>query len=108
MISFVAKQKPRQQAPAAAPSDAVTQLNMRLPVELLEAMDGLVEEINQRRPWPKMTRSDLIRIVVGKAIEDRPDWLLGTMAKVGARVSAEEAYPGLGALMQDEGKKASK
>lgn len=77
MIASVAKPKPRQHPPAAAQPEAVTQLNMRLPVDLLEAMDGLVEEINQRRPWPKMTRSDLIRIVMGKAIEDRPDWLLG-------------------------------
>lgn len=80
MLAAVPKAKPRQTRPSP-PSDGVTQLNMRLPVELLEAMDSMVEEINQRRPWPKMTRSDLIRLVVGRALEERPIWLLGEEGK---------------------------
>ncbi len=56
-------------------------------------MDGLVGEINDRREWPKMTRSDLIRLVMGRAIKERPEWLLGPDEKLGAtpgeRCSAE-------------------
>jgi hypothetical protein len=50
---------------------------MKLPVELLEAIDDMVEEINENREWPKMTRSDVIRLVMGRAIKERPAWLLG-------------------------------
>ncbi len=51
---------------------------MKLPHHLLQAMDDLVDEINGSREWPKMTRSDLIRLVVGRAIKERPGWLLGS------------------------------
>lgn len=64
---------PRPKKPAAA--DGPTQINLKLPDELLAAIDGWVADINQRRPWPRMTRSDLIRIVMGRAVQERPDWL---------------------------------
>jgi hypothetical protein len=54
-----------------------TQTAFRLPDELLEGIDALVEQINETRPWPKMTRSDFVRLVLAKAVEDRPEWLVG-------------------------------
>ena len=81
MIASVAKAKARPSARTTPTPEGPAQLNMKLPHELLEAMDALVDEINQRREWPKMTRSDLIRLVVGRAIKERPEWLLGAEEK---------------------------
>ena len=89
MLAPVAKVTPRTSSRAAtrtparpAPqADGPAQLNMKLPHELLQSMDALVEEINGTRDWPKMTRSDLIRLVVGRAIKERPSWLMGAEEK---------------------------
>lgn len=68
--------RPKKAPPAPSPAEP-TQINLKISAELLGAVDALVEEANRRRPWPKMTRSDLIREVLSKAVEDRPAWLLG-------------------------------
>lgn len=81
MMTSVAKAKSRSSPRSAPQPEGPAQINMKLPHELLEAMDNMVEEINQRRPWPKMTRSDLIRLVVGRALEERPGWLMGEEGK---------------------------
>lgn len=64
---------PKPKSPA--PSTGSTQINLKLPEELLEAIDGWVADINRERPWPKMTRSDVIRIVMGWAAKERPGWV---------------------------------
>lgn len=68
--------RPKKASPPPSPAEP-TQINLKLSAELLGAVDALVEEANQRRPWPKMTRSDLIRELLSKAVEERPVWLLG-------------------------------
>jgi hypothetical protein len=77
-LDLVAKTKPRLSPVSAAQPGGPAQLNLKLPHHLLQAMDDLVDEINGSREWPKMTRSDLIRLVVGRAIKERPGWLLGS------------------------------
>lgn len=74
MLTTVPRSK--KTSPPPSPSEP-TQINLKLSAELLGAVDALVEEVNQRRPWPKMTRSDLIRELLSKAVEERPGWLLG-------------------------------
>ena len=99
--------KPPTNAKAAPPDRGHVQTAFRLPNELLEGLDALVERANEHRPWPKLTRSELVRLVLTHAVEEPPAWLVGGV--VGPRVSAEEAYPGLGAMMQGEqGKKTGK
>ena len=73
MLAIVPRKKP---AAPASPSEPV-QINLKMSAELLEAIDGLVEKINRARPWPKMTRSDLIRTVMDRTTREPPDWLLG-------------------------------
>lgn len=72
MLAIVSK--PKTAAPA---TPGHTQTAFRLPNDLLDGLDALVDEVNRRRPWPKTTRSDLVRMVIAKAIEERPEWLLG-------------------------------
>lgn len=59
------------------PAGGPIQTAFRLPTELLEGLDALVERVNEHRPWPKMTRSDLVRLVLSKTVEEPPEWLLG-------------------------------
>lgn len=78
MLATVPRTKPAKQHKAPPADDGgLIQTAFRLPPSIIEGLDGLVEEMNQARPWPKMTRSDLVRMVLAKLIEDRPDWLLG-------------------------------
>lgn len=70
------KQSPKQSPKPPAPQGH-TQTAFRLPNELLEQLDAIVEAANLAQPWPKMTRSDLVRLVLTKVIEERPDWLPG-------------------------------
>jgi hypothetical protein len=61
--------------PKASPAEpTLVQTNLRLPPALIEHLDSWVEELNQGRSWPKMTRSDLIRGVLAWAAKERPDW----------------------------------
>lgn len=78
MLSAVPKPKPPSSTKATAADKGHVQTAFRLPTELLDGVDALVDEINETRPWPKMTRSDLVRLVLAKAIEERPDWLMGS------------------------------
>ena len=74
MLAAVPKPKPPQ--PAKATPDQV-QTAFRLPVELLAGLDALVEEANRRRSWPRMTRSDLVRLALARMVEEQPEWLIG-------------------------------
>lgn len=65
MLATVAK----SEAPKAGP----VQINLKMPPELLEAVDAWVEDLNRKRSWPKMTRSDVIRAVLERACRERPD-----------------------------------
>lgn len=61
--------------PAKKPPEPETvQLNLRVPPDLIQAIDAWVFEENQAVTWPKMTRSDLIRGVMEWAARARPDW----------------------------------
>lgn len=61
--------------PSKKPSEPETvQLNLRVPSDLIQAIDAWVFEENQAVTWPKMTRSDLIRGVMEWAARERPDW----------------------------------
>lgn len=71
---MLAPDVPKPKAPPKAPSDpGLIQTAFRLPPELLERLDAWVDELNESRPWPKMTRSDLVRIVLSRAADERPD-----------------------------------
>lgn len=63
---------PKPKTPAA--DAGLVQTNLRLPPTLLEQLDVWVEELNQTRTWPRVTRSDLIRGVLIWAAKERPDW----------------------------------
>jgi len=69
MLATVSKPKTAQAEPG------LVQTAFRLPPDLLVELDAVVEEVNAARPWPKMTRSDLVRIALGKMLKERPDWL---------------------------------
>lgn len=55
----------------------LTPFTMRMPDEILQGLDAWVEELNEGRVLGKVTRSDLIRLILSRAIEERPAWLLG-------------------------------
>lgn len=67
--------KPKTPKPAS-PEASLTQTAFRLPSDVLDGLDALVTQLNESRPWPKMTRSDLVRIILTKTLEDRPAWLV--------------------------------
>lgn len=69
---LAAVSKPKTKASAAEPG--LVQTNLRLPPALLEQLDAWVEQLNETRSWPKVTRSDLIRGVLTWAAQERPDW----------------------------------
>lgn len=60
-------------AKSEGPKPGPVQINLKMPPELLEAVDTWVDEINAARTWPKMTRSDVIRAVLERACRERPD-----------------------------------
>jgi hypothetical protein len=76
MLATVTKPKAKPSKPSVADEPALVQTAFRLPPHLLEGLDGLVEQVNQSRPWHKMTRTDLIRLLLTKVIDEKPDWLL--------------------------------
>lgn len=57
------------------PPKALIALNLRVPPDLLEAVDQWVTDVNATRSWPKLTRSDLIRLVLERLVKERPDWV---------------------------------
>jgi len=60
----------RRQEPAKA---NLTPFTMRMPDDILAGLDEWVDELNRGRALGKVTRSDLIRLVLSRAIETRPD-----------------------------------
>lgn len=63
----MAAKKPDPKAPV--------QLNLRVPPEMAEALDGWVGQINERRTWPRVTRTDVLRGLLEWGLKERPDWL---------------------------------
>lgn len=74
MLAAVSKPKT---SPATKAAPEQVQTAFRLPTDLLAGLDALVEEVNRRRPWPRTTRSDLVRLVLSRVVEERPEWLMG-------------------------------
>jgi hypothetical protein len=60
--------------PTGEDQNELVPLNFRAPRWLAEELDRWVEQMNQHRRWPKMTRPNLMRGVLQWAIETRPDW----------------------------------
>lgn len=60
----------RRQEPAKT---NLTPFTMRMPDDILAGLDEWVDELNRGRALGKVTRSDLIRLVLSRAIETRPD-----------------------------------
>jgi hypothetical protein len=59
----------------AAPPKEIgpVQLNLRVPPEMAEALDQWVEELNRKRTWPKLNRTDVLRALLDRALKERPD-----------------------------------
>jgi len=70
-MAMAAKKLPASSA--STDNDKLTPFNMRMPDSLLEALDAWVDDLNKGRALGKVTRSDLIRVVLEKACRDRPD-----------------------------------
>lgn len=51
------------------------QVNIRISPEHLERLDAWLEEINAARGWPKLTRTDVIRNLLARGLEERPEWM---------------------------------
>ena len=49
------------------------QVNVRLSARQVEELDAWLAEINAERGWPKLTRTDVIRNLLDKALRERPD-----------------------------------
>lgn len=60
----------RRQEPAKT---NLTPFTMRMPDDILAGLDEWVDDLNRGRALGKVTRSDLIRLVLSRAIETRPD-----------------------------------
>ena len=62
-------------AKKSAPADPneLVPFNFRMPRSILDGLDTWVDELNAGRALGKVTRSDLIRAVLEKAIRERPD-----------------------------------
>lgn len=56
------------------PSELVP-FNFRMPRGILDGLDAWVDELNEGRALGKVTRSDLIRLILSRAIEERPEWV---------------------------------
>lgn len=77
MLAVVPKPPKSSKAPKSTPEPSLIQTAFRLPPELLERLDAMVDGMNEARPWPKMTRSDLVRIILNHTLDERPVWLVG-------------------------------
>lgn len=55
------------------PKSNLTPFTMRMPDDILAGLDAWVDEMNAGRALGRVTRSDLIRAVLEKAIRERPD-----------------------------------
>lgn len=59
---------------ATARADGQVAFNLRLPREMLVALDKWQAELNSKRTFPQLTRSDLVRGVLEWATRTRPKW----------------------------------
>jgi hypothetical protein len=59
-------------ASSSDPNELVP-FNFRMPRGILDGLDAWVHELNSGRAIGKVTRSDLIRILLSKALEEHPD-----------------------------------
>lgn len=70
-----------------ASSDLVP-FNIRLPRGLIAALDARVREINQQRKWTKINRSDLIRELLMRGIDEQSGGVPNNLAmSAGARMT---------------------
>lgn len=62
-------------AKKAAPADPseLVPFNFRMPRGILDGLDAWVDELNAGRALGKVTRSDLIRLILSRALDERPD-----------------------------------
>lgn len=58
---------------AAAKRNDPVQVNVRLSQERADELDAWIDEINAKRSWPRTTRSDVLRILLERALEEKPD-----------------------------------
>lgn len=68
----------------AAAKDGPVQLNLRVSPDLAEKLDAWVEEINKTRSWPKVTRTDVLRSLLERAVSEKPDWI-GKLHEISCR-----------------------
>ncbi len=59
----------RKQTPEPDPSELVP-FNFRMPRGLIDALDERVDALNKGNPWQKINRSDLIRDILTKAMQE--------------------------------------
>ena len=55
------------------PKSSLTPFTMRMPDEILSGLDAWVDDLNKGRMLGKVNRSDLIRLILARALEERPD-----------------------------------
>jgi len=55
-----------------------TKIQFRFPEELIADLDTWTAELNEGKPWPPLTRSDLVRDVLLWAVRTRPNFKSGT------------------------------
>ena len=56
-------------------SPGPVQINLRVSEAKVDALDAWVEEINARRGWPKITRTDVLRKLLDWGLKERPAWV---------------------------------
>jgi hypothetical protein len=69
--SFTVKaKKPQSHKPT---DEGPVLLSARVSPETADLFDGWLDELNQARSWPKLTRSDLLRFIIERALQERPE-----------------------------------
>lgn len=53
--------------------EGTAQLNVNLPVELLERLDAWVEKLNAQPAGPRWTRTDIVRTALTRIVEERAE-----------------------------------
>jgi len=54
-------------------SDDSEKVQFRLPLSLIKSLDTWAAELNQKKPWPPTTRSELVRRSLQWAVDRRPN-----------------------------------
>jgi hypothetical protein len=63
----------RKIPPTSEADDELVPFNMRMSKRTLEGLDAWVDDLNRGRALGKVNRSDLIRLVLSRAVTERPD-----------------------------------